>query len=157
MLIVNRNEHEYITGALAAAGIRRDQYELVAAEHRDVPALIRRMTVGAAIIKPAYSKIASAPTKLAEYLGCGVPCVGNTRVGDMEAILEGNRVGVVLSDFSPADHHAAADRLLALLDDPDVRKRCVDTAQTVFSLEAGVAAYRSIYQSLASSLGGAVA
>lgn len=157
MLIVNRNEHEYITGALAAAGIRRDQYELVAAEHRDVPALIRRMTVGAAIIKPAYSKIASAPTKLAEYLGCGVPCVGNTRVGDMEAILEGNRVGVVLTDFSSADHHAAADRLLALLDDPDVRKRCVDTAQTVFSLEAGVAAYRSIYQSLANSPGGAVA
>ena len=35
------------------------------------------------------AKIASAPTKLAEYLGCGVPCLGNVGVGDMEAILEG--------------------------------------------------------------------
>ncbi|MCB9626420.1 MAG: glycosyltransferase [Sandaracinaceae bacterium] len=148
MLIVNRSEHEYIIKTLRDMGVNEDQYELLAAEHRDVPSLVRRMTVGAAIIKPAYSKIASAPTKLAEYLGCGVPCVGNTKVGDMEAILEGERVGVALSTFTDVDHAEATDRLLSLLAEEGTPARCVSTARSLFSLDAGVAAYRGIYLSL---------
>lgn len=148
MLIVNRNEHRYLTDTLTRAGIPASTYEIIAAEHRDVPALVRQMTVGAAIIKPSYSKIASAPTKLAEYLGCGVPCVGNTKVGDMEATLEGERVGVALTDFSDADHASGAQRMLDLLADPDLAARCAATAERLFSLDVGVAAYREIYASL---------
>lgn len=73
LLVVNRHEHDFIRARVAALGIAADRLELVAADHAQVPALIARMTVGAAIIKPVYSKIASASTKLAEYLGCGVP------------------------------------------------------------------------------------
>ena len=155
LLIVNRHEHNLIRAALGGAGIDPARVELLAAEHRDVPQLIRRMSAGAAIIKPLYSKISSAPTKLAEYLGCGVPCVGNVGVGDMEDILEGNRVGVALRDFSVADHEAAADRLLTLLADPTTKARCVETARRLFSLESGVEAYRRIYQDLCASSPGA--
>lgn len=157
MLIVNRHEHPYIESALRGAGIPQSAYEIVAAEHRDVPQLVRRMTVGAAIIKPSYSKIASAPTKLAEYLGCGVPCIGNTNVGDMEAILEGEGVGVALTDFSTEDHASAARRLLQLQADPALRERCVATANRLFSLDVGVAGYRQIYATLASPTGQGIA
>lgn len=152
MLIVNRNEHEYIASTLKHLGVADHEYDLVAAEHHDVPNLVHRMTVGAAIIKPTYSKIASAPTKLAEYLGCGVPCVGNANVGDMESILEGDRVGVALSDFSESDHADAADRILALLEETDIAERCVKTARALFSLDAGVIAYREIYRNLAAQV-----
>ena len=67
----------------------------------------------------------------------------------MEEIIEGERVGVVLRDFSAAAHAAAADRLLALLDEPGTRQRCVATARRLFSLDVGVEAYRQIYDSLA--------
>ena len=106
LLLVNRNEHDFIRESLARRGVTHERFEIVAAEHRDVPGQIGRMHAAAAIIKPSYSKIASAPTKLAEYLGCGVPCVGNIDVGDMEEIIEGERVGVVLRDFSAAAHAA---------------------------------------------------
>ena len=135
MLFVNRGEHDLIRAKLSEHGVAPDRYEIVAAEHRDVPKFISRMHAAAAIIKPAYSKIASAPTKFAEYLGCGVPCVGNIRVGDMEEILEEKRVGVALRDFSHADKQDAVDRLLVLLDDPDLSSRCVATAQEIFSLD----------------------
>jgi glycosyltransferase involved in cell wall biosynthesis len=148
MLVVNRNEHAYLEEAFRRADIPPSAFQIVAAEHRDVPALVRRMTVAAAIIKPSYSKMASAPTKLAEYLGCGVPCVGNTNVGDMEATLDGESVGVVLTDFSPDDHAAGAQRLMALLADPGLAERCARTAARLFSLDVGVAAYREIYRSL---------
>ena len=149
LLLVNRNEHDFIRELLARRGVTYERFEIVAAEHRDVPGQIGRMHAAAAIIKPSYSKMASAPTKLAEYLGCGVPCVGNINVGDMEEIIEGERVGVVLRDFSAAAHAAAADRLLALLDEPGTRQRCVATARRLFSLDVGVEAYRQIYDNLA--------
>jgi glycosyltransferase involved in cell wall biosynthesis len=145
LLFVNRNEKDLIRGSLARRGVAPGQFEIVAAEHNDVPRQIARMRAATAIIKPCYSKIASAPTKFAEYLGCGVPCVGNIGVGDMEEILEGKRVGVALRDFSQADHNSAVDRLLALLDEPDLKRRCIATARELFSLEAGVDAYRQIY------------
>ena len=148
LLLVNRNEHDLIRTTLERHGVSPERFEIAAAEHRDVPRQIARMQAAAAIIKPSYSKISSAPTKLAEYLGCGVPCVGNIGVGDMEEVLEGKRVGVALRDFSPEDHRGAVDRLLALLDEPDLRSRCVDTAREFFSLEVGVEAYRNIYSRL---------
>lgn len=148
MLVVNRNEHEAIRAAAARAGVPHDSLEVVAAEHREVPALIARMDAAAALIKPVYSKIASAPTKLAEYLGCGVPCLGNIGVGDMETILEGRRVGVALRDFAPNSLSAGAARLLDLARDPATRQRCVETARDMFSLDGGVAAYSRIYREL---------
>lgn len=156
LLVVNRSEHAFIRACVEKAGIDPALLEIVAAEHRDVPAMIARMTVGSAIIMPAYSKMASAPTKLAEYLGCGVPCLGNVNVGDMEEILEGNRVGVALTGFSEQERRAAVDKLLALLDDPELRTRCADTARRLFSLDAGVDAYRGIYESLTKTAAGRV-
>jgi glycosyltransferase involved in cell wall biosynthesis len=148
LLVINRNEHALVRERITAAGIDPDLTEIVAAGHDEVAAHIRRMTVGTAIIKPSYSKIASAPTKLAEYLACGVPCLGNVDVGDMERILEGEKVGVALRGFSTAEIAAAADRLLVLLQDKTLAHRCSETAQRLFSLELGVAGYRAIYERL---------
>ena len=149
LLIVNRNEHDFILSALADLYLSENDYDLISCEHRDVAHHIRRMDAGAALCKPCYSKIASAPTKLAEYLGCGVPCVGNEGVGDVKEILEENRVGVVLTDFSQFGIEAGADRLLALSSDPDTPRRCVETARRLFSLDVGVESYNNIYESLA--------
>lgn len=148
LLIVNRREHEAINAAAARAGIAADRVEIRGAAHRDVPAQIARMHAATALIAPLYSKISSAPTKLAEYLGCGVPCVGNAGVGDMAEILGGDRVGVVLTDFSDADHAQAADALLALIADKTLRARCVATAHRRFALSDGAEKYRAIYAGL---------
>jgi glycosyltransferase involved in cell wall biosynthesis len=148
LLVVNRSEHAAIRQAVRRAGIPEDRLELLAAEHPQVPEQIARMHVAAAVIKPSYSKIASAATKLAEYLGCGVPCVGNTGVGDMEEVLEGHRVGVALRGFSESEMEAGVDRLLALLADPETAQRCVGAARELFSLDEGVEAYHRIYRTL---------
>jgi glycosyltransferase involved in cell wall biosynthesis len=149
LLVVNRNEQEFVRASIAHVGIDPEKVEVTCAEHHKMSGLIGRMDAGAALIKPVYSKIASAPTKLAEYLGCGVPCVGNINVGDMESILEGERVGVALRGFSPCDHREAASRLVALLEEPGIQERCARIARQLFSLDAGVEAYMSIYDKLA--------
>lgn len=147
LLVVNRNEQELVRQSAAAAGIPADSIQIVAAEHTDVPRFVQQMSVGAAIIRPVYSKIASAPTKLAEYLGCGVPCLGNTGVGDMELILEGEGCGVALSEFTPDERSRAVERMLAMADDPTTADRCRQVALSHFSNADGAERYREIYRS----------
>ncbi len=151
LLIVSRADHQLIIDSLARSNMDMARVELTSAQHADVPKLIARMSAGAALIKPVYSKLASAPTKLAEYLACGVPCLGNDRVGDMAEILEGNRVGVALTDFSDTDRRASVKRLIELVRDPETSRRCVETARALFSLEAGVTRYRDIYLKLSNT------
>lgn len=148
LLIVNRLDHNLIRNSLAARGVDADSFELTAVDHADVPSVIRQMTVGTAIIRPVFSKISSAPTKIAEYLGCGVPCLANAGVGDVAPIIEDNGVGVALTDFSPAKRREAVNFLLELVESPGLAHRCRETALRLFSLEGGVAAYRSIYRQL---------
>jgi glycosyltransferase involved in cell wall biosynthesis len=149
--ILNRNEHEFIERAVAESGLPRDLIRVRAATPNDMPDYIRNMSCGTAIIQQTYGKIGSAPTRLAEYLGCGVPCVGNTGVGDMEEILEQDRVGVVLTDFSDQDMALTANRLVNLLEDPYLPRRCRATAERLFSLEMGAEKYDAIYRRLVSA------
>jgi glycosyltransferase involved in cell wall biosynthesis len=146
--VVNRGEHDFIRSRIAAAGLADAPVELLAADHREVPALIAGMTAGAALRKAAYSQIACAPTKLAEYLGCGVPAIVNTGIGDAAGIVERERVGIVLDGFAPAEIERGAGALLALLDDPDLAVRCRRTAETLFSLQEGVEAYDRVYRQM---------
>jgi glycosyltransferase involved in cell wall biosynthesis len=148
LLVVNRNEHAHVRDRLAAAGIAAESCELLATDHAGVPAAIARMDAGIFFIKPVFSKQASAPTKLAEFLGCGVPCLANRGVGDLADILEGEGVGVAVDAFDAGTLRAGLERLLALAAEPGIAARCADAARRHFSLERGVEAYAGIYESL---------
>lgn len=150
LLIVNRGEHPRIRERIAAAGLDPACVEVLAADHRDMPSLIARMSAGAALVKPAYSKIASAPTKVAEYLACGIPVLGNSGVGDVEPLLEGRRVGVSVDSFDEVQLRSAVARLAELILDKETVGRCRTAVEELFSLEGGVAEYRRIYRSLLS-------
>jgi glycosyltransferase involved in cell wall biosynthesis len=149
LLIVNRHEHDAVRAAAERVGIDAKLIEIASTSHGDVPQSIQRMHCASALIKPCYSKISSAPTKLAEYLGCGVPCVGNTGVGDMQMILEGRNVGVTMQSFDSDAFHHAARRIVAMSRESDISVRCRNAAHDFFSLSYGVEAYRAIYQDLA--------
>jgi glycosyltransferase involved in cell wall biosynthesis len=148
LLIANRGEQPLVRTRLAALGIDQPDVEITAANHQGMPGLIARMTAGMALIKPCFSKIASAPTKLAEYLGCGVPCVGNVGVGDMEEILRGREVGVALDNMSEAAIREGVGQLLQLASQADLQRRCRMVAEELFSVDAAVASYDSIYRQL---------
>lgn len=151
LLVINRGEHAYIREQLDAAGVPEDACDVKAAPHAEIAQEMARMHAGVFFIKPVFSKQASAPTKLGEFLGCGVPCLSNTGVGDMAAILQGERVGVAVDAFDASTLAAALEQLMALAAAPDTAARCVAAAQRHFSLEGGVARYAAIYRSLAPS------
>jgi glycosyltransferase involved in cell wall biosynthesis len=151
LLIVNRGEHVYIHERLTALGVPHSSVELTNATHAEVPELISRMDAGIFFIKPVFSKQASSPTKFAEFLGCGKPCLCNVGVGDMADLLENEQVGVALKAFDEASMMEALQQLLDMAYDPATSTRCVAAAQKHFSLDEGVARYASVYDQLAAN------
>ena len=148
LLIINRGEHDYIRKTLLAAGVPQSVIEITSCSHYEIPTAMARMHAGIFFIKPVFSKQASAPTKLGEFLGCGIPCLGNAGVGDMAEVIGSERVGVAITSFDEASLHQGLVQLLSLCSDPDVSDRCVAAARRHFSLDEGVARYERIYTSL---------
>ncbi|KQS04345.1 hypothetical protein ASG11_08855 [Sphingomonas sp. Leaf357] len=148
LLVINKNQQDEVRAGLERAGIDPAVVEIRGATRDEMPEQIRRMDAGLALIRPYFSKIASAPTKLAEYLGCGVPVVGNAGCGDMVRIIEDDGVGVAMADTRADTIEAAAIALLDRLEDPAIGARCTASARRHFLLTDGAARYRDIYRSL---------
>lgn len=149
-LVINRGDHGYIKERLERAGVPLSRVEVRSVSHAHVPEQMARMQAGVFFYKPSFSRAACAPTKLGEFLGCGIPCISNTGVGDMAEILRENRVGVAIDQFDKESLRTGLNQLLDLANDPLTRDRCVQTAQEHFSLEEGVRRYAGIYTSLES-------
>lgn len=148
MLIVSPRDHEVIRNCFRTHGVPPEKITIKAVSYSSMPDEINQMTAGVFFIKPVFSKLASSPTRLGEFLACGIPCLGNSGIGDMEQILEGDRVGIVLHDFDDTGIDRAVQELLQLTEEADIRRRCELAAKKHFSLENGVATYGEIYSSL---------
>jgi len=143
--ILNRGDHDYIRERISVVGVATESVQIEVADHAGVAMAMQQMDAGIFFYKPVYSKLATAPTKLGEFLGCGIPCLGNIKVGDMADILEGEQVGVVLEEFSESCVADGIARLIELTCQPDIKKHCRDVALSHFSLDEGVRSYDRIY------------
>jgi glycosyltransferase involved in cell wall biosynthesis len=150
-LILNRDEHEFIRHKIQTAGISLRAVELKSVSYEEIPSFMARMHASIYFIKPVFSKKASSATKLGELLGCGIPCMTNTGIGDVEQIFEGKRVGVLLESFEISSVVKGLRSLLALVEDSDTPARCRAVAESWFRLEDGVSKYESVYSQLDAS------
>lgn len=155
MLVINRGEHDYIRQTLSAAGVDLARVDIRAARYEDVAVEIARMDAAIFFIKPVFSKRASCPTKLGEFLACGKPALSNSGVGDVADLLASQNAGVCISRFDRTSYDGALDRLFALLTDPGLAGRCLALARDEFSLDAGVSRYAAIYRQLSETQGAA--
>jgi glycosyltransferase involved in cell wall biosynthesis len=154
LLIINRDSHAFLWGLAHSYGLDDSDVEIRKESYIKIPDQIRRMDAAAAIYKPTYSRLATAPTKLAEYLACGVPCLVSAGCGDATRLIEDRRLGAVLHTFTSLDRQEAIDKLIAVANEPDCKSRCRSTAEEIFSLSCGVKKYLSVYEKLLKSTSG---
>jgi glycosyltransferase involved in cell wall biosynthesis len=115
------------------------------ADFADMPRFIRLFDAGLFFIRPSLSKRGSAATKLAEFLGCGVPVIINDGVGDSGRIVRRGAAGVVVPALDHASVETSLAQVRALLDDRGASGRCRQAALDVFDLEWGVGQYADVY------------
>jgi glycosyltransferase involved in cell wall biosynthesis len=148
--VLTPSEPGPLRGTLARAGVPDGAYVIRYAPPEEVPLELAASDAGVSFIQPSYSKKASSPTKLGEYLAAGLPVAANAGVGDSDSLLERSKgVGVLANGFAAAEIERAVEGLLALMRDPETPARCRQVAEASLSLHlVGAPRYAGVYERL---------
>jgi len=146
-LLVGQSAEDFLNRANEiGVPLEKNSIRSVKVPREKVPALLNAADVGYCFIKPGYSSLGVSPTKLGEYLACGLPVICNSGVGDVTEIVEQNSAGLVL-DGDLADETAARfseiEDLLAL-DRNAIRVRSMGQ----LDLKSAINTYHEIYQTI---------
>lgn len=148
LCIISRENPEQLIERAVLAGVPAKAVSASAVSFEDMPGAINSLDAGVFFLAPTTARQAISPTKLGEFLACGVPCVANSGVGDFDRIIASSGAGVIMDGFSAEDRSLAVERLLTLVADGATRARCAEAAEKHFQLKDGVAAYSRIYRTL---------
>jgi glycosyltransferase involved in cell wall biosynthesis len=146
-LVLTQSPPDSILDELQRAGVPQDAYRITSAAPEHVGDHLAVASRAICFCHPKPSLIASSPTKVGEYLAAGLPVVSGPGVGDTDAILRDERVGVIVEAFTDAAFERAARELLELASDPAARERCRQVAERRFSLTGvGIPRYDALYR-----------
>ncbi len=111
----------------------------------DVPTYMAVGDVAIFLIKNLYSKKASSPTKMAEFMSVGLPMICNP-IGDVAEIVRHTRCGLLLTDFDEATMDRIVGQLHILL--PADAHALHAAACMHFDVRKAAAQYDRIYRLL---------
>jgi glycosyltransferase involved in cell wall biosynthesis len=134
-LVLTQSRPEIIADALRARGVAEENFLIRKVSPAEVPRYLRAADVAVSFIKPCYSKLSSSPTKLAEYLASGLPVICNAGVGDVDELVEGERVGIILRELNEGAYRRALEEVEALRREGGIAERCREVAVRHFDLE----------------------
>lgn len=148
-LILTQREREKIAELLKAKGFTEDDFLVASVAPGEIPAYLSASDVALSFIEACYSKQASSPTKIAEYLAGGLPVILNPGVGDLDELIETDKVGIVLKDFNEAGYLQALEQVDVLRREESLPERCRRSAKNRFDLaNVGGKRYRILYEKL---------
>jgi len=145
-LILSHDDLETLRQRATALEIPQSYLVHVAAERKDVPALMSLMVASVFFILPVDSKKASSPTKQGELMAMGVPIICNDGVGDTGDIIRRYKAGHVVNGFTESDYVEVAENWGHICElKPDLIRY---GGTEYFSLKKGIKAYSKIYSTI---------
>jgi glycosyltransferase involved in cell wall biosynthesis len=151
-MILTQSDAGVVSEKLRALGLGEGDFFVGRVAPSEVPRRLKAADIAVSFIRACYSKQSSSPTKLAEYLAAGLPVVCNAGVGDVDAAVEADLVGVILREFTDDAYGAALCAAEELRRDPGLAERCRRSARSRFDLDAvGGPGYRRLYERLLKS------
>ena len=115
---------------------------------KDMPTRLTKHDGSVFFFTANTSKLGSAPTRMAELLGTGIPVLTNSGVGDVDKIVLDHKVGELLNSENEANIKIACDNFINLIRKENIGQQCRSTAEALFALDVGVVNYRSIYRKI---------
>jgi glycosyltransferase involved in cell wall biosynthesis len=147
--VLTTSSAEATADVLRRAGLRDEDFGVGGVGADEVPRVLRRARLGVSFRRATFSQIAASPTKIPEYLAAGLAVVSNAGIGDTDELLERERVGVLVSEFTEEDYARAAREALRLCETDATSARAVETARKFFDLETiGGRRYLDVYRQL---------
>lgn len=149
-LIITRDDPKAIRLLAQQKGISTVNLIVKAVDREKIPSLMAATDHSVFFILPAYSKLASSPTKMAELLAMGIPIVCNSGVGDVEELVNQLGVGVVLESTSRMEMERAVKQISAFesVSPEQIRRNAINH----LSLETGTMKYLNAYKLIGGNL-----
>lgn len=148
-LFITPDDPDHIIRTAEQKGIPASSIRIMKANREQIPSLALMMDISVFFILPAFSKVASSPTKLGELMSLGIPVVCNSGIGDVDQVIEQEKGGVVIREFNTASYDQAITAILER--NPEVHaKELHQSAVRQFGIEKGVLSYTQLYDSLLS-------
>jgi glycosyltransferase involved in cell wall biosynthesis len=147
-VVYTRSDGERVRRALERRQLPASDLFVKAVPPLEMPRYLSAADAAVSFIRPSFSKLASSPTKLAEYLAMGLPVVMNRGVGDSDQVTASSEAIVDAGELTSEEIDHAAEKLLTL-PGPATAAAARRTAQSCFSLsEVGIPAYLRMYERL---------
>jgi len=148
-LILTQSPRQMVAERMLQLGISEKDFRVMEVTPQDVPRYLRAADIGISFIKPCYSKQSSSPTKIAEYLASGLPIVSNAGIGDLDKLIEDNRVGTLVREFTSESYIKALNEVEQISSERGSSERLRSVAQREFDLvSVGRTRYRRLYDRL---------
>ena len=133
---------------MSERGINPNQFTVRRVAPAEVPSYLSAADVGIAFYKPTFSRLATSPVKVSEYLACGLPVIVNAGVGDSDIFVATQNVGGVANDFDEREYEQTLVTIENLLAG-DVRERARAVAENFFDVRSvGLQRYARLYENV---------
>jgi glycosyltransferase involved in cell wall biosynthesis len=153
-MFLTQTSPDLIIPLLKARGFTEKDYFVGKIPPAEVQNYLNAADIALSFVKSSYATASRSPTKIPEYLACGLPIVSNGGVGDVDEMLLSERVGVIVDDFSAEEYSRALAKAIDLGAEKDFREKSQASAKNRFDLEkTGGERYRRIYERLLKNLG----
>lgn len=142
-LFITTDASENLFKLATIAGIPKDKIVISGAWRKQMPLFLSLCHAGIFFIKNTYSKKASSPVKLGEWLAMGIPIVCNSGIGDTDSIIGESEAGILLNELNDEHFKPAAWQLI---ESHFSKQKIRGVAEQFFSLEQGIDRYHQIYE-----------
>ena len=148
-LILTQRDQQAIAEKLKNKGFSENDFMVTSSSPAEIPEYLSSADIALSFIEACYSKQASSPTKIAEYLASGLPLIMNPGVGDLDELIEIDKVGVAVNEFDEENYLQALKDVDILRAETGFGDRCRKSAKSRFDLvEVGGKRYRKLYGKL---------
>ncbi len=145
-LFLTRSDPALIVPLLTKHGFAESDMLVRRVSPSEVPKYLSASDVGLSFVRSGYATASRSPTKVPEYLACGLPVIANAGVGDVDEHLSADRTGVLVDELTESGYDGAVLRLDQLMGDAELRARCRGSALERFDLDTiGGPRYSRLY------------
>jgi len=145
-LLLTQTQPAEIIAKLKECGFSEADYLVSRVPPAEVQQYLESSDLALSFVRAGYATASRSPTKIPEYLACGLPIIANSGVGDVDELINGHKVGVVLNSFNTDEFKRGLSEALEL---GDISIRCRETARREFELQSiGGVRYRRLYDRL---------
>jgi glycosyltransferase involved in cell wall biosynthesis len=145
-IFLTQTSPELILPLLKERGFGESDFVVRKVPASDVPRYLEASDLGLSFVKASFATLSRSPTKIPEYLACGLPIVANRGVGDVDELIELGNVGAVTDQFSESSYIEAFQKIKQMV---NVAERCREVARNEFDIATvGGKRYRELYRRL---------